>query len=100
MGLLSVGTTSFGVPTISAFRLIKFFAESADKYINVAIRDKKVVRSLLALELPLSLLVIASDTLGRGWWFDVIVECGDESGRGVWDVMLCSGSVFHVLNLL
>jgi hypothetical protein len=66
----------------------------------VAIRDKKVVLSLLALELPLSLLVIASDTLGSGWWFDAIVECGDESGRGVWDVMFFSGSVFHVLNLL
>jgi hypothetical protein len=65
MGLLSVCTAHFGVPTISAFGLIKFFAESTYKDINMAIRDKKIVGSLLALELPLSLLVIASDTLGR-----------------------------------
>ncbi len=81
MGLLSVVTARLRVPTVSAFGLIEFFAEGTDKDINMSIRDEKVICSLLALELSLSLFVTTSDTLGYGRWLDTVVKCGDESGR-------------------
>ena len=79
------------LPAVSALGLLKFLAEGADKYLNIALWYPDIVLLLFSLELPFDFLIVTETALGSGGGLDAVVKGGHDCGGRVVSAYLVMG---------
>lgn len=72
-----------GLPAVFAFRLIKSFAESADKDLHISLRYSHVMVFFNPLEFPFDFFIFADRAFGTRRSLDTVVNGGNDAGCGV-----------------